>query len=82
LSLLVREILQERINNNLNPRLCTLREFFQANWEALMIREENQTFWKDWLGGLTSMDKIPAVGIDWKSGRWERLMMDLGKVRI
>ncbi len=82
LDLLIREILQERINNNLNPRLYTLREFFQAHWDALTTREENQIFWKDWLSGLTTMDKTPAVGVDWNSGRREKLMMDLGKVRF
>lgn len=82
LTLLIREILQERINNYLNPRLFTLREFYQSHWDAITVRAENQKFWKDWLSELTLLDKTPAVGIDWSSGRREKLMMDLGAVRF
>lgn len=82
LELLVRRIIQEPVNNYLNPHLCELREFFQSHWDALMAREENQSFWKDWLSGLNNLDKIPAVGISWNTGKREKLMMDLGKVRF
>ena len=83
LKALLKEIFQEKIDGNINPKLHQLRELFQTHWDDLMAKKENHAFWKDWLVGLTDKDKTPSdEANNWNHGRKEKMMSDLGSVQF
>jgi hypothetical protein len=83
LQTMLNNILQETIDDNINPKLHQLKDLFKAHWDDLMDKKQNYFFWREWLVGLTTKETDPSDEINnWNHGRKEKMKADLGSVKF